>query len=56
MSDPFLASVTFELALGQTTVQVELEMTVCLSFVTIEVEELSGCVSIVFVVFVGNLT
>ena len=41
MSDPFLASVTFELALGQTTVQVELEMTVCLSFVTIEVEELS---------------
>ena len=40
MSDPLLASVTFELALGQTTIQVELEMMECLVFVTIEVEEL----------------
>jgi hypothetical protein len=35
------ACVAFELALGQTTIQVELGMMVCLSFVTIEVEELS---------------
>jgi hypothetical protein len=41
MSDPLIASVTIELALGQTTIQVEVEMMVCLSFVTIEVEELS---------------
>ena len=41
MSDPLLASVTFQLALGQTTIQVELEMMACLLFVNIEVEELN---------------
>jgi len=39
MSNPLLASVKFELALGQTTIQVKVDMMVYLLFVIIEVEE-----------------
>jgi hypothetical protein len=42
LSDPLLAIVTFELALGQTTIEVELEMMVCPLCVTIKVEELNA--------------
>jgi len=39
--DSLFARVTTELAFGQVSIQVQLEMTICLMFVTIEVEELS---------------
>ncbi len=41
LSDPLLAILTFDLAPGQTSIEVELEMMLCPLFVTIKVEDLN---------------